>query len=74
MSEDGDSLLFPRRAKPDDFKDHTAEIIWQMRNGYRRHYGIVEMPPVPKNSTFKVKESLEEILKLLGEKQEQPNG
>lgn len=47
MSEDGESLLFPRRTKPDDFKDHTAEIIWQMRNGYRRHYGIVEQPPEP---------------------------
>jgi hypothetical protein len=43
MSENGDSLLFPKRTKPDDFKDHTEEIIWQMRSGYRRHYGIAEL-------------------------------
>ncbi|MDH1321149.1 hypothetical protein N5C39_22515 [Enterobacter bugandensis] len=45
MSDEFSSLLFPRRTEPDDFKDHTEEIIWQMRNGYRRHHGIVEQPP-----------------------------
>jgi hypothetical protein len=51
MNDDGDSLLFPRRTKPDDFKDYTSRIIWQMRNGYRRHFGIIELPPELKKST-----------------------
>ncbi|MGQ6501813.1 hypothetical protein [Serratia marcescens] len=56
MSDNSDSLLFPRRTKPDDFKDHTLQIIWKMRNGYRRHYGIVELPPeIKKHNISKVR-------------------
>jgi hypothetical protein len=47
MSEEYESLRFGKKTEPDDFKDHTDEIIWLMRNGYRRHYGIVEQPPKP---------------------------
>ena len=55
MSDDSDSLLFPRRTKPDDFKDYTKEIIWQMRSGYRRHYGIIELPPeIKKAANLKI--------------------
>lgn len=45
MNEENESLRFGKRTEPDDFKDHTAKIIWQMRNGYRRHFGIIEQPP-----------------------------
>jgi hypothetical protein len=48
MSEEYESLRFGKKTEPDDLKDHTQEIIWQMRTGYRRHYGIIELPPVPK--------------------------
>ncbi|WP_158233111.1 MULTISPECIES: hypothetical protein [unclassified Erwinia] len=53
MSDEFSSLLFPRRTEPDDFKDHTEEIIWHMRNGYRRHHGITEQPPEVKPTKLK---------------------
>lgn len=54
MSDNSDSLLFPRRIEPDDFKDYTLQIIWKMRNGYRRHFGIVELPPeLKRHNTLK---------------------
>lgn len=53
MSDEDDTLRFPRKTLPDDHQDHTAEIIWQMRTGYRRHYGIVEPPPEIKTPALK---------------------
>lgn len=53
MSDEFTGLLFPRRTEPDDGEDHAKEIIWHMRNGYRRHHGIVEQPPEVKTQKFK---------------------
>jgi outer membrane translocation and assembly module TamA len=53
MSDENDTLRFPRKTLPDDHQDHTAEIIWQMRTGYRRHYGIVELPPAQSETELK---------------------
>lgn len=55
MSDEYDGLRFAKRTEPDDFKDHTEEIIWHMRNGYRRHHDIVEQPPEVKAPKLKTK-------------------
>ncbi|MDN8598662.1 hypothetical protein Q0A17_04395 [Citrobacter sp. S2-9] len=53
MSDDYDGLRFAKRTEPDDGNDHTQEIIWHMRNGYRRHHGIVEQPPEAKTEKLR---------------------
>lgn len=57
MDDDSDSLLFPKRIFPDDFKYHTQRIIWQMRNGYRWYYEIAEFAPQAKRSKLKTRKN-----------------
>lgn len=47
------NLVFPTPIKPDDRKDYTEVIIFNMQAGYRRHHGLLELPPQPKKVTVK---------------------
>ncbi|WP_405424114.1 hypothetical protein [Pantoea stewartii] len=55
LASSAGNLVFPKPIKPDDRKDYTEVIIFNMKAGYRRHHGLIELPPPPKK--VKIKEN-----------------